>query len=287
MRNMLRLFFVVSLISTPGYAATLLVPSDDYETIQAAVNKAAPGDVIEVGPGSFAGAVIWKPLTIVGSIGTVIDEPGPLLDAFRILQDASGTEIRGMTIEGVQWGIFGDNADDVNVIDNVFKNTMRPISNYDGSGWEIKRNIIDGLDSFGHPNTHMDAIVVAAFSSPAKENEIINNWIRHVGPRPYAIELFYIGILLINIDAELAKNLVVNNYVELSVAGLIEGDYLAGINLVSFGNSSGIVGNKILHNELCVTSNPIDVFALDGGGAEMLASNLIKANVEVCEDYGD
>ena len=67
MRNSIKLFFIASLMSVPAFAATLLVP-DDYPTIQEAVDAAEAGDIIMVGPGEYAGAVIDRvPVIIEGS----------------------------------------------------------------------------------------------------------------------------------------------------------------------------------------------------------------------------
>jgi hypothetical protein len=146
MRNLLRLFFILSLMSTPALGATLFVP-DQYPTIQEAVDAAEPHDLIMVGPGEYAGAVIDRaPVIIEGSgqdtrIVAANDYflwPGEdALDIFG--QDAwpgfcpnsecgaDGTQIRNLTIEPGEgaffWGIAFFGADDVQLEDITIMST--------------------------------------------------------------------------------------------------------------------------------------------------------------------
>ncbi len=57
---------VTSVVLAPrsgGAAATLQVP-EAFATIQAAIDAASPGDVIDVGPGAYGGAVLNKAVTV-------------------------------------------------------------------------------------------------------------------------------------------------------------------------------------------------------------------------------
>ena len=157
----LKLFFGIAALSIgatlggPAHARDVFVrdkPNTKQE-IQRAVDRAAPGDVIKVGPGNFAGALIFKRVTIIGSVGTIIDEGNPLIfngtDAFDILfPEASGTTIRDMTFIGVIWGVFGFQADDVTVTNCVFLDTFHAVDNRSGNGWTISYNFIDGFIPF-------------------------------------------------------------------------------------------------------------------------------------------
>ena len=85
-------------------ADTILVP-DDFPTIQAAVDAANPagGDIVMVGPGEYAGALVTNPVIIIGSgDNTRITSPGYLdVGAFvlyRPLYNADVTEISNLTI---------------------------------------------------------------------------------------------------------------------------------------------------------------------------------------------
>lgn len=82
----------------------------DFTTIQAAVNAAAPGDTIQVAPGTYAESVtVSKRLTIVGdpggsAPGTGPDAPvltgGPEGYGFLVTGSADGTTISGFDIRG-------------------------------------------------------------------------------------------------------------------------------------------------------------------------------------------
>src|SRR5262249_46314778 len=104
----------------PGAAqASLLRVPDGFATIQAAVDAAEAGDVIDVGPGSHCGAPIDKRLTLVGhGRATIVGcsdgptSPTGVRAGFRLLgadgaSAASGTRIDGFVFDGR--GVSGDN----------------------------------------------------------------------------------------------------------------------------------------------------------------------------------
>jgi hypothetical protein len=86
-------------------AATLNVPSDDYPTIQSAINAAAVGDVVQVAAGSYQESlggwrdiVISKSISLIGAGSdlTIVELSG-LQHGLEILPDATGVVI----IEGI------------------------------------------------------------------------------------------------------------------------------------------------------------------------------------------
>jgi hypothetical protein len=102
-------------IAPNALASTIQVPKD-YPTIQAAVNAAAAGDMIRVGPGQWCGARITKKLDLEAEGGATIigcpdGTPGPsslggglFRIGFRVnAVDASGTTIRHFTFDGRGW----------------------------------------------------------------------------------------------------------------------------------------------------------------------------------------
>jgi hypothetical protein len=130
-------------ITPVAVAGNLSVPGD-YATIQEAVYAAAPGDVINVGSGNFAGAVIFnKAVTIIGSPGTIVNEGNPWYsrDAFSIIYSgADGTTISNMTfvgVNGVLWGVRGYHVDEVTVTNCVFLDTFQAVETYFGDRWRI------------------------------------------------------------------------------------------------------------------------------------------------------
>jgi hypothetical protein len=150
-------------------AGILRVP-DEFATIQAAVDAAAAGDIVDVGPGSHCGATIDKPVTLVGrGRATIVGcADGPVLSngvraGFRLpgadgASAASGTRIEGFVFDGR--GISGDNlaplgvaviagfANDVRVEHNVVLGTVQAITNTAGDRWVIAHNRIEGLTVF-------------------------------------------------------------------------------------------------------------------------------------------
>jgi hypothetical protein len=150
----------------PVEAGTLRVPRH-YPTIQDAVNAAAPGDTILVGPGSWCGATITKQLDLKGDGHPVIvgcPSPAPsLFGSLRIgffLPDgsASGTTIRDFVFDGqgvsntdlapLAFAVFARDADDVIVQQNRVLGTVQSITNTRGDGWDVSHNKIEGLTVF-------------------------------------------------------------------------------------------------------------------------------------------
>jgi hypothetical protein len=157
------------LAASRAEARVLRVPQA-FGTIQAAVDAAAAGDVIDVRPGSYCGAVIDKPLTLLGhGRATIVGcADGPVLSngvraGFRLpgeagTSGASGTRIEGFVFDGR--GISGDNlgplgvaviatfANDVRVEHNLVLGTVQAITDTAGDRWVIAHNRIEGFTVF-------------------------------------------------------------------------------------------------------------------------------------------
>jgi nitrous oxidase accessory protein NosD len=161
----------VLLAAAPGEAQARVrrVP-ERYPSIQAAVDAAEAGDVIDVGPGRHCGATIDRPVQLQGDGRAVIVgcADGPVLAngvraGFRLpgadgASGASGTRIEGFVFDGR--GVSADNleplgvaiiatfANDVRVERNRVLGTVQGITNTGGDGWVIVHNVIDGLGVF-------------------------------------------------------------------------------------------------------------------------------------------
>ena len=278
MRINTTLMVILAVVSTPAVAANLFVPGD-HATIQEAVDAAAPGDVINVGPGSFAGAVIFQTVTIIGSPGTIIDEGNPVLfggtDAFDILfSGANGTTIRDMTFTGVIFGVFGFLADDVTVTNCVFLDTFHAVDNRQGNGWAITDNVMDGFipfTPFPNPSVANDqeAILVVA---PARDNYIGNNFIRHEGFQTpgFLLERNF-GIILLSFGADLENNTVVGNEIEVVVPDAFVS---VGVGLISPFNPAAARNNTIVDNDLRRSLTPIFLRP-----NQLKKSNVVKPNL--------
>lgn len=153
----------VALAAAPAAAepSTLRVP-EDFPTIQAAVNAAASGDQIRVGPGAWCGAEVAKSVDLVGEGGaTIVGCASPNL--FGLLRigfflpsaAASGTTIRHFTFDGrgvsnanldpLAFAVFARDADAVIVEQNDILGTIQAITNTRGNGWTVSHNQILGL----------------------------------------------------------------------------------------------------------------------------------------------
>jgi hypothetical protein len=155
-------------ISAPAEAAIRSVPQI-YRSIQAAVDSARPGDVVEVGPGSYCGATIDVRVDLIGH-GTEIvgcDEGPVLFGDLRVgfylpgddgRSGASGTHIEGFLFDGrgisddnlepLALGVFARFADDVQVEGNQFLGGVQAITNTAGDRWRISENRIEALTLF-------------------------------------------------------------------------------------------------------------------------------------------
>ena len=159
------------LAAAPGeaQARTRRVP-ERYATIQAAVDAADAGDIIDVGPGRHCGATIDRPVRLRGDGRAVIVgcADGPVLAngvraGFRLpgvdgASAASGTQIEGFVFDGrgvsaanlepLGVAIIATFANDVRVERNRVLGTVQGITNTGGDRWVIVHNLIDDLGVF-------------------------------------------------------------------------------------------------------------------------------------------
>jgi hypothetical protein len=160
---------VLTALPQSAAAAVRRVPGS-YATIQAAVDAAAAGDIIDVAPGRHCGARVDRQVTLLGhGRATIIGcAGGPALSnglraGFQLpgadgASGASGTHIEGFVFDGR--GISADNleplgvaiiatfASHVRVERNVILGTVQGITNTAGDGWLIVHNVIRDLTVF-------------------------------------------------------------------------------------------------------------------------------------------
>lgn len=153
------LCFLSILSVAPLTSATVWQIPADFPTIQEAVDSidVADGDVIIVGPGSHTGAVIDRPIKIVGEEGAMITTGVPykvssgLKTAFRLDPGADGTEISHLLIpndvlSSYYFAVFSRGVDEVSIHHLSISNSVQAISNYNGSNWDISHNKIFGTN---------------------------------------------------------------------------------------------------------------------------------------------
>src|SRR3989304_5306495 len=133
-------------------ANTLIVGSGGYSTIQAAVNAAADGDIIQVRAGTYNEEVkVTKPLTLQGDTGAIIDGQCSRENGIEIVQErdleiggplyadvsnitVSGFEIRNTRRSGVHIGNSDDLPMSVAPHDTTIRNNYIHDFNCDGGG---------------------------------------------------------------------------------------------------------------------------------------------------------
>jgi nitrous oxidase accessory protein NosD len=155
--------------ASPAEAAVRRVPRA-YPTIQAAIDAANPGDVVEVGPGSYCGVTVDRPLTFIGRDQPAIVgcDGGPALGGGERIgfflpgeggtSAASGTRIDGFMFDGrglsetnlqpIALGVLARFADDVRVQHNRFIGVSQAVTNTAGDRWVIADNRISDLTVF-------------------------------------------------------------------------------------------------------------------------------------------
>lgn len=206
-------------------ADTFLVP-DDFSTIQEAVDAANPagGDIVMVGPGEYAGAIITNPVKIVGSGDDTRITSGTYLFgeiAFLLTGDfynVDGTEISNLVMEyeGLGWGVYGYMIDNVTISNVTVKSAYFAIDNQFGNGWTVVHNTVDGL------------------RAPVDATEVIAAGIRAMGTS--------------------SNNLVAHNYIHhegVAVTSVPGAEIWSGIGLVGLGDRS--VNNNVHHNEVHIS----------------------------------
>jgi hypothetical protein len=226
----------VAFAASSAQAAILRVP-DQHATIQAAVDAAQAGDKIFVQRGSYCGAVLEKPVHLIGlGYPSIVGcETGPFVGSARagfLLSGAAGTSAAsGSTITGFHFdgegvssanleplgfGILGRFAHHVGVLHNRFTGTVQAVTNTAGDRWLISHNRIEDLSVFdcspGGLCTGGDGIVVqvargslaAAGGAASPVNRPEGNWIvgnKVEGQIPDGFDVFgFAGVLVFAAD---------------------------------------------------------------------------------------
>lgn len=154
MKHLLTICAVVGIIlvaSGVTQAVTWNVPGD-FVDIQAAIDSpdVLDGHTILVGPGNHYGATVTKAVEIKGEGGAVINS-GPVyankyMTGFLFRDGAGdGATISHLSFKTVDLSIYSRDTDDVTVDHCTFTSPMQGITNWNGNGWNISHNVINGL----------------------------------------------------------------------------------------------------------------------------------------------
>lgn len=198
---------IALLTLTTALAADVDRVPEDFPTIQSAVDR-GQAPTIEVGPGSWAGALVDRPVTILGSMGATIDRgvkvrPG-VRAAFGLTGDADRTEITGFDIEcaskKLDLGVYASvdrlrgAADAVVVSNNRFHECVQGVTNAGspvddcsspvngGSYWVVAGNTFDGFASTSDAGWSGGGIGVVLFNATGAD-VLSNNFTGRVDDR--------------------------------------------------------------------------------------------------------
>ena len=159
-------------------AGTVLLVPEDYATIQAAVDAAAPGDKIMVGPGDYAGATITTRVELKGSdegtrivSGVHFQGTYPFDTSFFIEPTAEGTIISHFVLVNGNYphvfGVFARGTDHITLSHLTILNPWQGITNNGGKYWTITHNKIEGFP----PNSDY----ATGIYMPAERSNLENN----------------------------------------------------------------------------------------------------------------
>lgn len=287
---------------------TLRVPKD-FPTIQDAVNAAAPGDQVRVGPGQWCGATINKRLDLLGEGGATIvgcSAPAPAL--FSLLRigfflpnsGASGTTVRHFVFDGrgisngnlspLSFAVFARDASNVVVGQNRVLGTIQAITNTRGSGWTVSYNVIEGLTALTCEGFcgGGDGIVFQArpFGAPrGTDNTVIFNVI--TGAVPDTLNEFSMtGIFVLGQDGTVIKN----NRIAIPDNPLAAG---AGIGILVTDVCCGLAGgfltsinSTIVNNDGRASEFAVVIDRDAGGGTGNSVGTILRGNFGVNDING-
>lgn len=145
--------FVLS-VMFPAFAAQVDRVPEDFPTIQEAVNK-GDAPVIAVGPGDWKGAVVDRPVALIGHQANIISGPAVrgARAGFTVTGRADGAEIRGFSFQcggpTLDLGVYSSTrqlgrADHVVVAENVFSQCVQGVTNRGRPHAECKPSRLDG-----------------------------------------------------------------------------------------------------------------------------------------------
>ncbi|MFC1930000.1 right-handed parallel beta-helix repeat-containing protein [Chloroflexota bacterium] len=271
---------LLALLAVPALAApksSVIVVPRDYATIQQAIDEASSGDKIIVQAGTYAGATVNKAVELVGT-SAVIEGPEGTWLGFYILGEGSGATIRGFKLVGLCLPIYGNGANDVTIEHNVILDSMQAITNYNGSGWNISHNEIEGLWAVYPPGYGGIGILISAWlSSGANSNRVAYNKISADVTKGTELPYTRPGIYLDSEGGPAKNNTVVHN---TSVVTGWSGDEPVGVGFeiddfpLAAGGEAMVTGNIIGFNDF--RGSTIEMYVYPD---EAEANNIISRNL--------
>ncbi|MEM9580775.1 MAG: nitrous oxide reductase family maturation protein NosD [Pseudomonadota bacterium] len=263
----MRLALIIASITAalPLWAAEWQVPLRDG-AIAETLDRAAPGDVLRLSPGTYSEAVVLtKPVSLIGDDTTLngpgtgsvitIDAPGVTVEGLTVTGSGSSHEtidagiqltknaaqavVRGNSLQGNLYGIDIHGARDALVAGNRIEGRQDRKMNRRGNGiyvWNAPGAIVQGNDvRFGRDGL---------FVNSSKKNTFKNNRFRDLR---FAVHYMYVN------QSEVSGNISIGNHLGYAImfskrvkviGNLSRGDRDHGI-MMNYANHSEVTGNTV------------------------------------------
>lgn len=253
-------------LSSAVLAAQIDVPSG--ENVQAAINKAKPGDVVRLGKGIHKGSlVIDQHIELIGEPGAVIDGQGT---GNVILVNAPDSVVRGIEVRGsgenmpeLNSGIFvartatGARVENNRLIDNLYGIYLHGAANSVAQGNEVvgRRGVRmsqtgSGISIWNAPGAKVIGNTIrygrdGIYTNASKNNVFQGNLMENVR---FAVHYMYTD------RSEVIGNISRNNSVGFAIMytnrlkvmnNISDGDRDHGL-LLNYANSSVVSGNEVI-----------------------------------------
>jgi len=276
-----------------AHAGNVLRVPKDYDTIQAAVDAADPGDTIRVGPGDYAGATITKRVELKGSgkgtrivSGVWFQGSAPLDTSFYIEPEAEGTIISNFVLVNGDFphvfGVFARATDHITLSHLTILTSWQGITNNGGKYWTIIHNKIEG---FPPDSGSATGIYMPSSASNLENNLVAFNTIDFSDGSGEESN----GILVVAWEDSWVGMTTGNKFVHNKIRANETGFNIAsfGISLIfndywDPGSEVTLVDNIVSFNDVRHNNVPIDLFCWPGypGCVEELAErNEIVGNL--------
>lgn len=232
MRSFLRILPAAILAAgIPGFAVAETLKAVPGQPLQAVLDRAQDGDVVELAPGEYKGAIrIERRVVLSGRPGAVLDGGGT---GNVVTVTAPDVVIRGITIQGsgrdldkMDSGVFLEKtAQRALVENNRFEGNLYGVYVHGATGSRVQRNIIEGMQG-GRLNERGNGVSVwnapdvtiakntfrygrdGIFTISSRKDRFIDNHFEQVR---FAVHYMYTN------DSEVSGNISVGNHVGYAI----------------------------------------------------------------------
>ncbi|PWL17448.1 nitrous oxide reductase family maturation protein NosD [Falsochrobactrum shanghaiense] len=255
-------------VSAWGAAEAKQIDVAEGESVQAAIDRAMPGDVVRLAAGRHEGSIIIdRAIELTGEPGAVLDGLGT---GNAITVNAPGTLVRGLEVHGsgenvpeLNAGIFvsrtatGTRVENNRLIDNLYGIYLHGAADSIATGNEVigRRNVRmtqtgSGISIWNAPGAKVIGNIIrygrdGIYTNASRKNVFRDNLMENVR---FAVHYMYTN------SSEVTGNISRNNSVGFAIMytnrlkvtdNLSEGDRDHGL-LLNYANSSVVSGNRVI-----------------------------------------